>query len=252
MNPIGFSTGALALGDFKTALGYLEGKSFTAIELSALRVSELPILLREMPTLNLEHFTYIAVHVPSHFDHAEELRIIQLLEDAEGNWQIVLHPDTIRNPELWRRFGNRLVLENMDRRKADGRTAQEMHRWFDLMPDAEFCFDLAHAQQCDTTMTEAYLLVKTFAERLRQVHISQLDSASHHYLLSEGSVRAFSEISWLIPDDIPYIIESRFRSAQSCEPFTREEIDDELASEAEKVRRIFSPAVSRVLSLRTA
>ena len=37
MRPFGFSTGALALGDFRLALRMLEGIDLDAIELSALR-----------------------------------------------------------------------------------------------------------------------------------------------------------------------------------------------------------------------
>ena len=46
MRPIGYSTGALALSDVERALAMLEGSSATAVELSALRISELRPLLR--------------------------------------------------------------------------------------------------------------------------------------------------------------------------------------------------------------
>ena len=45
MRPFGFSTGALALGDFDQALKMLDGITVEAIELSALRIRELPRLL---------------------------------------------------------------------------------------------------------------------------------------------------------------------------------------------------------------
>jgi hypothetical protein len=229
MNPIGFSTGALALGDFRSALGYMRGKPFTAVELSAIRLSELPELIEEIPALDLHRFTYIALHAPSSFDQSEEPGVAKLLARVPETWKIILHPDTIHSPENWTRFGARLVLENMDRRKFDGRSADEMSRWFAILPDARFCLDLAHAQQWDTTLTEAYLLLKTFSDRLCQIHISQLDSGSHHHSLSESSIRAFSEVAWLIPKEVPLIVESRVTPA-------------EMDGEIEKVRRIASSA----------
>ncbi|MHC5542169.1 hypothetical protein ACYOEI_28440 [Singulisphaera rosea] len=45
MRPFGFSTGALSPGDFDRALEMLDGVVVEAIELSALRNRELPILL---------------------------------------------------------------------------------------------------------------------------------------------------------------------------------------------------------------
>jgi hypothetical protein len=205
----------------------MRGKPVTAIELSALRVSELADLIGAIPSLDLNQFGYIALHAPSSFNQSEEAGIARLLDSMPGHWKIVLHPDTIWNPEIWSCFGSRVALENMDRRKPDGRSAEEMSRWFAILPEARFCLDLAHAQQWDTTMTEAYLLLKTFSDRLCQIHISQLDSASHHFPLTESSVRAFSEIAWLIPKDVPLIIESRIAP-------------NEMESEVEKVRRIAS------------
>ncbi len=239
MNPIGFSTGALALGNFREALAYLIDKPFTAVELSALRVPELPVLLGAIPTLDLTQFNYISLHAPSTFSASEEPDIVQLLTQAPTDWKVILHPDTIHDASNWIPFGERLVIENMDRRKRDGRSAEELSRWFEMLPEAKICLDLAHAQQWDTTMTEAYILLKRFADRLCQVHISQLDSGSHHYPLTESSIRAFSEVSWLIPGSVPFIIESRVSPS---------EIDTEIA----KVRRITSATPTGAYQLTSA
>ena len=47
----GFSTGSLALGDFRLGLQMVEGKRIAAIELSALRDTELESLLAQSKTL---------------------------------------------------------------------------------------------------------------------------------------------------------------------------------------------------------
>ena len=49
MMTIGFSTGALARGDFVQGLRLLEAKHVEAVELSALRSSELPDMLAKLP-----------------------------------------------------------------------------------------------------------------------------------------------------------------------------------------------------------
>jgi len=53
MLTIGFSTGALARGDFVQGLRLLEDKHVEAVELSALRYTELPDILTKLP-LHLE------------------------------------------------------------------------------------------------------------------------------------------------------------------------------------------------------
>ena len=65
MRSIGFSTGALALGDFRRALAMLSTVNSSAIELSALRDHELDPLMRALSQLNLRRFRYVSVHVPS-------------------------------------------------------------------------------------------------------------------------------------------------------------------------------------------
>jgi hypothetical protein len=189
---IGFSTGALMLGNFQEALRLLVGTSVTAVELSALRLPELPALINALPLLNLEQFDYVSVHAPS----------------TPDRWPIILHPDTIHDPRKWEAFGSQLALENLDRRKSVGWSAEELCRWFERLPNARLCFDLAHAHQCDRTMTEAFRILLKFRERICQLHISELDSAGHHFPLSYGSMQAFSEIASLIPAEAPAILES--------------------------------------------
>jgi hypothetical protein len=205
---LGFSTGALALGNFQEALRLMEGTSMTAVELSALRLPELPVLIEALPKLNLGQFSYISFHAPSRFSVDEEGGVIELLCQIPREVPIIVHPDTIHDPGKWIAFGGQLAIENMDRRKADGRSAEELSQWFDRLPNARLCFDMAHAHQCDRTMTEAFRILVRFGDRICQLHISELDSAGHHFPLSYGSMQAFSEVASLIPAGCPAIIES--------------------------------------------
>jgi sugar phosphate isomerase/epimerase len=208
MASIGFSTGALSLGDFGEALHLMSGLPLTAVELSALRIAELPTLIGAIPQLDLAQFSYIAVHSPSRFLPEEEDFVIDLLQHVPAEWPIVLHPDTIHRSEKWARFGAQLALENMDRRKPNGRSAEEIAHYFDELPDARLCLDLAHAHQYDKTMTEAFRMLTRFGDRICQLHVSELDSAGRHFALSYATIAAFTEIASLIPADAPIIIES--------------------------------------------
>jgi hypothetical protein len=72
----------------------------------------------------------------------------------------------------------------MDKRKPGGRTVRELEYWFSEFPEASFCFDIGHARQVDTCMTVAYLMLKRFLPRLRQVHISEVNTQNKHDRLS--------------------------------------------------------------------
>ncbi len=222
MRLTGFSSGALAYADFRRGVAMLQGKKDVhAIELSALRRCELEPLLDALNELELSQFKYIAVHAPSEFPAEEEERIVNLLSEVcRRGWPVVLHPDAIHDFSHWRKLGRLLCVENMDKRKAIGRTVFELARAFHELPEASFCFDIGHARQVDSTMTEAHFIIKAFGSRLRHVHVSEVNTRSKHDPLSLASILAFREVADLIPDDVPLILET---------PVAEEQIDYELS-----------------------
>jgi hypothetical protein len=209
MQPLGFSTGALALSDFRSALETLKDMPVNAIELSAIREAELIPLLRSVQNLNLSKFQYISIHAPSRFSSQAEHWIFQELYDNRHNgWPIIVHPDALNHDPDWRLLGCQLCIENMDKRKPIGRTVRELDLLFERFPDASFCFDIGHARQVDTSMIEAYQMLKKFRSRLRQIHVSEVNSRNKHDRLSFVSILDFQEVAHLIPPDVPIIIES--------------------------------------------
>lgn len=229
MERIGFSTGSLARSDVHGALRLLRGHDTSAIELSALRTHELIPLLRAVPELSLHAYGHVSVHAPSAFTAAEEREIATaLLPAAKRGWLIVLHPDTIHDFDVWAAFGHHLAIENMDRRKPVGRTVEELRPIFARLPHASFCFDVAHARQCDPSMVEACRLLEAFGDRLAEVHVSELDAHSRHVRLSRAGVRASREVASLIPRHVPAIIEA---------PVRVHEIEDELLASLEALGR---------------
>jgi hypothetical protein len=209
MRPIGFSTGALALGDTAGALAMLQGSRTTAVELSALRLHELAPLLALLPTLDLSAFDYVSIHAPSRYDAAEEKRVVAALAAiVPFGWPIVVHPDTIHDFGGWRGLGALVAIENMDQRKPIGRTARELEGIFKQLPEARFCFDIGHARQIDRTMGEAHFLVQELGPRLAQLHVSEVDPMSRHDPLSADAVTAFRKVAPWVPEDVPLILET--------------------------------------------
>ena len=210
MRTIGFSTGALARGDFRRALLMLVDKPVNAIELSALRQGELSLLVEQLATLDLEKFVYKAFHAPSSMDRAFERSAIGLLEEvASRGWPIIVHPDAMHTPAEWSRFGDLLCIENTDKRKPIGQTAEDLAKIFGVLPEASFCFDIGHARQVDPTMSEATAILQHFHLKLKQLHVSEVNTQSKHDPLSLESMLAFHRVSHLVPPEIPIILESR-------------------------------------------
>lgn len=224
MRLIGFSTGALALGDFRRALRLLEGRGVRAVELSALRESELPGLMAALQELDLGAYEHISVHAPSKLRTLKETAAADLLAPCiERGWPVIIHPDAIRDHACWKPFGRLACIENMDNRKQDGRTVAELTPHFERLPEASFCLDLGHARQVDPTLGVARAMLREYASRLVQMHLSELDVRAHHEPLSMATVWAVREISRLIPP-CPVILESLV---------TPEGIDGELLTAAQ-------------------
>lgn len=207
--PIGFSTGALARSDFRRGLDMLRRRQVPVVELSALRDTELVPLLEAIDSLDLSFAQYISVHAPSQFRNHTERRAAQLLRTIlPRRWPIILHPDAVAEPEAWQGFGEWLCIENMDKRKPAGRTAEELQTWFVKFPEATLCFDIGHARQVDPTMGQAASILRRFGGRLKQVHMSEVNSRNGHDPMSMTAVNAFRRVAASIPVEIPIVLET--------------------------------------------
>lgn len=215
-NVFGFSTGALERANHRAAIEWMRHQNLRAIELSALRLDELAPLVADLDQLELDGFTHISFHAPSAFPLEQEDRVLGLLDNvANRPWNIVAHPDVIHSPAKWRRFGDRLLLENMDRRKSTGRTVSELNGLLTELPEARLCLDVAHARQLDTTLTLLWSLIQAFGGRIAQMHISELDSRCRHRPLSIWAVEDYRRFAADLAG-IPVIIESDLYDADSA------------------------------------
>ena len=209
-HPLGASTGmwARARGDWRLLAELAVETSSFAAELAALDESELDGLLAYLASEpDLPH-RYLSVHGPSKGRALPEAELVERLGSLPG-WvdAIVLHPDTLAEPAAYEPLGDRLVLENLDARKASGRTAAELAPLFDALPEAGFCLDVAHVSSVDPTMAVGEDLLDAFGGRLRHVHVSSLDrEGCHAPLRDEDEERFCPLLSRCI--DVPWILEA--------------------------------------------
>lgn len=212
--PLGFSTGALAHGDFRRALALLApvraGLALEAVELSALRLAELDPLLGALAELapRLGAYHHLSLHAPSRYPAAVESALARRLDaEVPGTWTIVLHPDAIHDAAVWEPLGRRLAVENMDGRKP-GRTVRELRPLLVSLPEARVCLDLAHALQVDPTGGEAARLLDAFGGRLGEIHLSRIDAAGRHLGLDDETTAAVAALAPRIPPAVPVILET--------------------------------------------
>jgi hypothetical protein len=207
---LGCSTGFMTdfRNDWPRLVNEAAAVSSMAVELSALSSRELPGLLDYLRSAPRLPFLFVSVHAPSKDRGNDEE---QLVRDLCGipSWidTIVVHPDTISDPALYRRLGRRVALENMDTRKADGQTADDLDGYFDEIPSARLCLDLAHAKDVDPTLDTAATLLQRFSSRLSHVHLSSLDESQHHVPLTPEDETLFGPLLARCRD-VPWILEA--------------------------------------------
>jgi hypothetical protein len=209
-HPLGASTGYMGelRGNWRAQVGLALTVSPFAVELSALSEGELDGLAAYLDSNPALPFRYLSIHGPSKGRRMSEAALVESLARlGDRVHAIVMHPDTIEDSRPFRKLGRKLVLENMDARKEDGRSVEELEAWFERLPDAAFCFDVAHAWSVDSDMRLASDLLDAFRTRLRHVHVSSLDAALHHVPLTEDDERLFMPLLHRCVD-VPWILEA--------------------------------------------
>jgi hypothetical protein len=165
--------------------------------------------LRDEPTLPFDH---ILVHGPAkrlgvNSDDVLRTYLVQLPTRIEG---VVVHPETMKDPEVFTDVDGKLILENMDARKASARTVGELESYFVRLPKASLCLDIAHAHQNDPTMGLAHELLDAYGDRLREVHVSSILPSGHHTPLSEADLELFEPVLERCVG-VPWILEAPLR-----------------------------------------
>jgi hypothetical protein len=208
-HPVGASTGCFPAlrGDWPAQVAAAREVSSYAAELSALQAREFEGLLAYLDLGPALPFNDISVHAPTKGlrapAHLREL--IDRLPLAIGT--IVVHPDTLDDGDDLADLGPRVIVENMDGRKTFGRTADELADVFARLPDAGFCFDIAHAWSLDPSMGLAESLLDRFASRLREVHLSSLSPEGRHVALTDEHAALFAPLLSRCVD-VPWILEA--------------------------------------------
>jgi hypothetical protein len=209
-HPVGASTGYMVdhRGDWPTLVDEASRVSSFAVELTALGEDELPALLSYLAADPPLPFRYVSVHGPSKARQMSERELVAKLSELPAFVDaIVLHPDQIEDPSLYIPLGSRLLIENMDSRKASGKHGAELEKLFEILPAAGFCFDVAHAWTVDRTMGTGQELLDLFASRLKHVHLSSMSESLGHIPLQAEQEKLFAPLLARCRD-VPWILEA--------------------------------------------
>lgn len=205
---LGASTGWLRdEGDWAAQARAAASVSVYAVELAALASGEFDGLEDWLATAPALPFGYVSVHAPvKNLAGTEAERVARISALPPFVRSVVVHPDLMSDLSLYTSLGSRLVIENMDDRKASGQTVADLEPLFAALPEAGFCLDVAHVSAIDPTMSLGHELLDSFGARLRHLHVSSLVDGRHAALTDEDADRFRPVLRRCI--DVPWILEA--------------------------------------------
>jgi sugar phosphate isomerase/epimerase len=214
---LGLSTGAIEAGwgSWELAVQLAAATGADAIELCALGTSTIESLSAYLADGldDLRGFSYVSVHAPAREAVGRWPEVAPLLLDLPALVAtVVVHPDLVGEAELelLSRLGPRLCFENMDCTKSDGRSPGELERVYDACPDAVFCLDVAHVWTNDRSLGLADELLDALGSRLRQIHLSGIDTDGAHRPTTKADLELYAPVLERCPR-APVILESELK-----------------------------------------
>jgi hypothetical protein len=207
-HPMGLSTGVEGRGDaWPDLVRAACAVSTHAVELAAHDAAELDGLVGYLAGRPRLPFRHVSVHTPIKGVLGTDAERVAALERLPQTVRtLIAHPDLVTDPAPWRALGRRVVFENMDARKAFGRTGEDLEALFAELPEAGFCLDIAHAHTNDPSLGLAAELLDRFRGRLREVHLSSIRGGAHVTLTADDEA-LFGPVLGRCRD-VPWILEA--------------------------------------------
>jgi len=218
---IGFSTGVL----YKTSISPISAEALqriaslgcSAVELAAMRLERIP-QLAQLSAKDCAPFSYRSIHAPGSMELRNDKPARELFDSIERAYRrlglqcVVVHPHTVQDWSLFKRYSFVLAVENMDPKKPSGRFVDDLRAVFD-QTDARFVLDLNHCFAHDPTLKLADELLAAFGNRLQHIHLSgyqKLHEPLHITRQSEIVAKALSL-------HVPVIIESELNAPEDLD-----------------------------------
>jgi hypothetical protein len=207
---IGFSTGDLYTKsslEIKKGLKNLKKIGSTAVEISVwdgIDGSSLDKINKD----DLDGFEYISLHAPGgpYKKDNRTIKFLNRLNEINNELkldQIIFHPDEIEDKSVFNNYSLPIAIENMDWRKASGKSVQGIKKIFEGN-NFGFVLDINHVFTVDKSLNRVNIFYKEFKDKIKEIHLSGFREIHDPLYLTKQD-----EIIKAIPDKrLPIIIES--------------------------------------------
>lgn len=225
---VGFTTGIAyqSINPLSTEAINICGKISTAnLEINCVGGLDIgDISADKIPPEDLEIFKSVSLHAPCKDfvvrDDAKTRTILDRIQEMTRKTPfafVLFHPDLIEDCNVLLEYTFPIAIENMDKRKKFGLTANDLKRFFDII-NCKFVLDVNHCFTIDPSMQLACELTELFSDRLVGVHLSGY--ANYHDPLFQTKQGVI--LDHIPVQNIPITIESVFTGLNLQENMQRE------------------------------
>jgi len=170
--------------DLINKLKYILKYQDDVIELSLTRESKMQHSYNSKLIKLINKFSYRSIHAPVLDINLEKVKypskrgkiLLDRIDEIvkKVNPEVLLfHPDTVTDfTWLYKRYGNLIAFENMDKEKDFGKTVKDLEIVFKKCPKAKWVFDLNHIYTNDKSMRSTGKFYTSFSNRLCHYHLS--------------------------------------------------------------------------------
>jgi len=219
---IGFSTGVLYKKYDSISERAIRACSEIGCNTIELNCHEWPLHIFKMQNRTVreavleDDFESVSLHMPCNMSYSKHspitmnsviyyMRMFQRLFDLH---HIVVHPNQIDTPSLFRSDFINFAIENMDHRKDCCRRYWEVVHYLTENQQFKLIFDINHHIDTGGDAEDIPILLEKYKPHLVGIHISGIDDSRYHVPLYRTKQNEFIEPLKDISDDIPIIIES--------------------------------------------
>jgi len=138
---------------------------------------------------HLKEFKSVSFHLSGQYFYQNDLPTKRLLDKIRdyyylvGARQAVIHPDRIKDWQVFNQYKMNWAIENMDSRKSDFQNPRAIGQLLKNLPNWGLVLDLNHCYDNDPTMKLAADFIRQFKKQIGEIHLSGYQNDQHHHAL---------------------------------------------------------------------
>src|SRR3989344_732259 len=181
---LGFATGLMRHLPTQNAIEFIQKTGCEAVEVNFPKDYKERDWISEIPTGVLDSFNWVSVHLPKISADGEEgqyadnhgtevvFDMYKRLNALRHIDAVIVHPNMVSDFGVLSRFGQKVLLENLDKRNTQFTRPEDFRELFSDSSPFGMILDLNHVFTHDPSMRRAKEFYDAYGDRVGEIHLS--------------------------------------------------------------------------------